>query len=545
MTSRLHESEVVEGRSPRGARRVERKHNLLPELLILVAVAAHLLVVLGARHFPYHDAINHLARWTLISDEWGGRGATWARVDLRVFPSPYLGVDLLGASLVHLIRPANALRTLTALSVASLPASMYALLRVVAPQQRGWALIGVLFSFGFFTLLGSLAEILGLALSLAWLALWWPRRENASVGHVLLLALACVVLYLVHLTAPLSILVVIWIDYALAVFARVKGTTRWSWALLDSRVRTVVPITLVVGALVVGWIATSSSGPARDPFVWSGWEEKGQDLLAPFYSLSFTQLGVMAGGYAASVIAFLIVNGMPRQRDTFAFSAAAFLALFLVFPSRLGTHTSMLDVRWLLPAYLLPFCVAARPIRRSPTTALLVPFVAALLHAAVIGAKARDFDRKLDDYDVVLAGIPPGTKILPLEADPGRHRRVLPYHFYAMWHTVDRHGRVTGLFAFQNDQGTYENLRALRIVDEMLVRVPDYWAIGGRFDYDWPTINRQYDFILLAGTDPVASSYLASRAREVMRVGEVTLYETLRDAPPSITTSQSMRPAMP
>lgn len=522
-----------------------RKHSALPELLILVAVAAHLLVALGARHFPYHDAINHLARWTLISDAWGGRGASWALVELRVFPSPYLGVDLLGASLVHLIGPVKALRTLTALSVASVPAGMYALLRVVAPQQRGWALVGVLFSFGFFTLLGSFAEVLGLGLSLAWLALWWPRRERASIGHILLLAFACVVLYLVHLTAPLSILVVIWIDYALAVVARAKGTARRGWTLLDSRLRTVVPITMVVGALVVAWIATSTEGPARDPFAWSGIVEKGQDLLAPFYSLSFTQLGVMAGGYAASVLAFLFVNGMPRRLDTFALSAAAFLALYLVFPSRLGTHTSMLDVRWLLPAYLLPFCVAARPMRRSPTTALLVPFVAALLHAIVIGSKVREFDGKLDDYDVVLAGIPAGTSILPLEVDPGRHRRVLPYHFYAMWHTVHRHGRVTGLFAFQNELGTYENLRDLRISGEMLRRVPDYWAIGGRFEYDWPTINRQYDFILLAGTDPVASSYLAARAREVMRVGEVTLYEPLRDAPLSTTTSRSMRLAMP
>ena len=73
-------------------------------------------------------------------------------------------------------------------------------------------------------------------------------------------------------------------------------------------------------------------------------------------------------------------------------------------------------------------------------------------------------------------------------------------------------------------------MRALRVEGTPLHRVPDYWAIGGRFEYDWPTLNRQYDYIILAGNDPVAASYLSSHARELRRVGEITLYETVGGA---------------
>src|SRR5674476_1615375 len=79
---------------------------------------------------------------------------------------------------------------------------MYGLLVHAAPAQRGWALVGVLFGFSSHLLFGYLNYALGLGLVFCWLALWYPRRADASWTARLLLGFGAMVLFLVHLTAP-------------------------------------------------------------------------------------------------------------------------------------------------------------------------------------------------------------------------------------------------------------------------------------------------------------------------------------------------------
>src|SRR4029077_15776424 len=115
-------------------------------------LAATLIVVCAAQYFPYHDATNNLARYVLMDRAWFGTPATFVRV--RLLPTPYIALDVVGVLLVHLLGPVNGLRAMACLLVTLLPAGMYALLRVTCPARRGWALVGVLCSLSFYFLIG-------------------------------------------------------------------------------------------------------------------------------------------------------------------------------------------------------------------------------------------------------------------------------------------------------------------------------------------------------------------------------------------------------
>ena len=113
----------------------------LEERLIALATLANLLVAASAGAFPYHDSTNHLARYVLLERAWFGQPVAWTVT--RAIPTPYIAVDLLGVALVHFFGPLAALKVLAVLTLAVLPAGLYALLRVTSPSQRGWALVGL------------------------------------------------------------------------------------------------------------------------------------------------------------------------------------------------------------------------------------------------------------------------------------------------------------------------------------------------------------------------------------------------------------------
>ena len=114
-------------------------HSLAPEACLLVVLAVNLSVVWLLSHFPYSDVTNHLARYTLISEELFNGGVRWASFEW--IPTPYVGVDLVGAVLVRLLSPQTTLRIMASLGVCLLPVGLYALQRSVWAPSRGWAVV--------------------------------------------------------------------------------------------------------------------------------------------------------------------------------------------------------------------------------------------------------------------------------------------------------------------------------------------------------------------------------------------------------------------
>lgn len=498
------------------------------ELLLAVGLVANLLAALTARHFPYQDAPNHLARYVLL-ERWL-LGSAPPDFHVTVVPSSYVGLDALGVLLVHLFGAAGALRALTVVELAALPLGLYILLRATAPERRGWALVGVLFGFSWYLLAGFLNYTLGIALALAWLAAWWPRRAARAWGGRLMLAAGLLALFLVHLVAPLVALAVVWTDVSLTSAAALARRARIAEQVRQPRVLTALVVSVPVMALYA-WGEQAGAGIGSTPPTVELRPLAGKlaALAAPFFSFSPGQALTMAAGYAVAAVGFLLANRGRLRLDTMVAAAAALLTLYFLFP-RTILPARDIDLRWLLPAYLVPFAATGAARAREQRPALVALLAACLLHAGVVRWVARDVDRQLDGFDAVLAQLPPRSRVLPLVTDARRYRRISPFLHYAHWHTVARDGRVPGTFSLLGTRAGdrpythFAHFRARR----QLYFPPNDWGTVDYSPLDWDRIAAEYDYIVQAGDDARVRAYLSAHARPELRVGEVALYRVRR-----------------
>jgi hypothetical protein len=490
---------------------------------VTIGTLVNIAVAVIPRHFPYGDTSNQLARYTLMDRFWFGPRPPGIAVHL--VPSAYVGVDLVGVALVHLFGALAAGRILAGVALAILPYGLYRLISVTAPTRRAWALVGVVLGLNWFLLQGMLNYVIGVGAALLWLAWWWPRRSTTSWGVRALLTLGVLVLYLVHLVAPFIVLVVIWIDWLLPAALALRDRTECKRALLRNEVVTVLTVTVVLGAFW-GWIEAAARG-GSDPMIWPSAAKKVLELGAPFFSLSLLQAAVMALAYGVALLAFLYSVRRDLRLDTFTVSAVAFFVLFLIFPESI-TGGGGVDIRWLLPAYILPFAMTGGETARAPSRALLrVALAGALAHAILVLAYARAMDARLDDYDRLIARIPAETRVLPIIADRLTHPRVDPYQQYAFWHIIRNRGQVPGLWSYTGVSDGSPKLVYFRHFEVLVHRYlpPVRWGTADFSPLDWEKISRDYDYIVQAGDDERASSILGAHSTEKARVGAMTLYE--------------------
>ena len=493
----------------------------LEEWLLAAAVLANLAVALAVRHFPYQDIVNHLTRYVLLDRSLGGTVPPWLIVEWR--PTTRIVADLGGVVLVHLLGPGGALRFLAILPLLLLPGGMYVLLRVTAPTQRGWALVGALCSFSWYYLTGLQDFTLGLALVFFWLAFWWPRRDSGRWSTRIWLGLGCTLLLFVHLSAPLLAIGVVgvnWLRDALFEYRRTRSATTF----LNSQLGTLVVLALavVLAVATTAIAAVPDEAPMGPPY----FRPLGQKVLAlasPFYSFSWLQLAVMLAGF---VLAGLQLLRRPRAEflTTFMLCAPAFLLVYLVSPrSIIGAGD--VDVRWLPTAFLLPFC-APTSARAPSGTVLRVLLAACLAHALTVLIWARRIDPDLDAYDTVLSSLPKDAKILPLSTDRGRFGRVRPYEYYGLWHTIRSNAQVPGLFS---GTGMRREGPSMHHFDHIRVRYQPYqpppeWAKLAAEPLDCAAVRRDYTYVIQAGVDPWAARMISACARVERRVGPITLY---------------------
>jgi hypothetical protein len=510
------------------------------DALFAAALAAHVAVALSLRHFPYQDLPNHLARYALIARAWAGAAPAW--VDVRLAPASYVALDLAGAALVGAAGAAAAAKALAVAGAAALPLGMRRLLGAVAPAERGWAVAGVLLAFSAFYLSSFLSYAVGTGAAFAWLAAWWPRRAGAGPAARAGLALGMAALFLVHPVAPPVALVVVGVEFLCAARAAFAGPPA-------ARRAALLPRLAVLAACLAGfglaWGAGALADPTRhapaiadpvapDPpipaLAFRSPARKALALAAPFYGLSLAQGALLAAAYAAALALWVRRQGRAALRHPLALAALALLALYLVWP--VSTYEARgIDVRWLLPAYLLPFCAVGprgAGARAPGTRALAAVAALAVLHAGVVFAAGRRVDRDLDAYDRALARLPAGARVLPLVTPTRRHgARVAPFRHHAMWHVVRGRGRVAGLFAadgLYDDGYAFSHMAYVR--ERSRVYYPDEsWGAARVPPLPWARIRRDFDVVIHAGDpDPRVLAALRAHARELYREGDVTVY---------------------
>ncbi|MGH7627337.1 MAG: hypothetical protein ACREOJ_18720, partial [Gemmatimonadaceae bacterium] len=491
---------------------------------VATATLVNIAVAVLAHHFPYGDVMNQLARYVLMERYWFG--APPPGIVVHLTPTAYIGVDLVGVALVHLFGPHAALRILTAIALALLPAGMYALISVTAPPRREWALAGALLGFNWFLIQGMINYAIGVGIVLFWFACWWPRRSAQSWPLRILLSIAAAGLLLIHLTTPLMALVVIWVDYALGLLSYADRSSNLRHRVFRSELVTCVTITAAVG---VAWgVVLTSPGGANlvESFEFRGASMKLLELGAPFFSFSLLQAGIMAALYGICLIAFLYINRARLRLDTFTASAIVFLVLFIVFPqgSKVG---GAMDIRWLLPAWLLPFCMTTREPSDAPRPWLRRALLAAcVLNALVIWHYTRSADRLLAGFDVALEHVPPGTRLLAIISDHQPHPRVDPYAQYAFWHIIRNRGQVAGLWSYTGARDGDALLSYFRhfVVLHHLYLPAARWGTADFSPLDWQRVDHDYDYIIQAGDDERVAAILSAHATATFHAGAMTVY---------------------
>jgi hypothetical protein len=504
---------------------------LLEEGLLGIALAVTLYVVCSARYFPYQDATNNLARYVLMDRAWFGSPAPFLQV--RAIPTPYIALDLVGVALTHALGPALALRAMACLLVCVIPVGTYLLLRATCPDRRGWALVAVLCSLNFYLLIGFFNFVAGVGAALIWLAVWWPRRDRSDGRSRVVLALGLALVFFVHLAGALSALVVVGMAYVVDIWDRwraagfPRSTVRAFWT---PRLTTLLSAAAVVVVCAAVWHLSLGPEPPS-PTIPPDYRTLGNklaNLVSPFYALSYVQTMVLTGGYGVSLLAFLVVNRRTFRTDIMLCSAAAFVVLFLVFPYRVD-GAGFVDMRWLLPAILLPFCaVAVGPV--APQRALLaIPFVAALIHAGVVRHATVRIDSELAVYRQMLDVVPAGARLLPLIAEPQSQRRLSPYRHFALWHTIDGGGRVPGLLTEEERYDTNPPSLPHKFFghfrEPSILYYPDErWGTDRMFPLDWHRIATDFDYVIEAGTDPRVRTVLDAHADKIDSAGDFALY---------------------
>jgi hypothetical protein len=498
----------------------------LPELLLSGALAANLVIVLMARHFPYQDAPNHLARYVLIDRLLSGEAVTGAA--FHWVPASYIAIDLLGVLLVHLFGPHLAGQIITAMAVVLPTAGLYFLLRAAAPAARGLALVGTMLTFSWFLMAGLLNFVIGFGLALCFLAWWWPRRARVGHGAAVTIAGATMGLFFVHLSAPLIVLGVM-VAATAAELLHVAGFGRVDRGPMAIRSLMCGLAAAILAFAAAWWWTSTATQVAFDletQLVFRSIPSKIAAFGAPFYSLSLAQAGFMAASWAA----LLLVAGAGARRrwtsDPFVIATLLFLGLFLVFPKDVGGAGGS-DVRWLMPVLFLPFCSSLiRPDRVRPLL-LVAVFALSLGNAAVVWSKARLIDRELDDFDRVLAGLPEGSRVLSLTSLKTSYPRVTPFEQYAFWHIINKKGHVPGLFALS---GSRERDAPLPHLQHFVVSPRTYFPLES-VPLDWARVAAEYDYIVQMSDEEAPRAYVAAHAHPVLSSGAVALYRV--DSAPS------------
>ncbi|WP_437620105.1 hypothetical protein [Sorangium sp. So ce1151] len=429
--------------------------------LVVVATSVYVIAVPLAvvRYPPMTDLPFHAAQTAALRHYLDPAWHFREQFTLQPLAVPYMSMYALGALLMLFLPPLAAVKIAAAAMLALLPAGLAVLFHGLkrSPLLGVLGLIPVwcnLTHWGFLNHMGALglfAMVVGLTLLLL---------DRPSRGRQLALALALVALFFTHVFRfPFALAAVV--GAAIVVFPATRRLRPIALPLAPSLVLLAVWLALRTGTL------HGAFAPALH------WERLGEVPSLLFTSFTDPAEAAAARRAARLVLAALLVcaAGAAAQlagitpsppdagaRDrTFArlaalvpvACAAVFLGLFLSMPLQIGLWWYVYP-REIVAALFLAFG-AFPDLPRSPW--LRVPAVLALSAAAVsLGAVVRDnyrrFDHSTQDFEAIIARIPPAPRLLYLVFDHGgSSRSTTPFIHLPAWVQATRGGWLSFHFA--------------------------------------------------------------------------------------------------
>jgi len=471
--------------------------------LAALLMAAYAVILGRFGGFSLQDYPNHLARGVVMSDLMFHGGARFGAVFHYHFAAvAYILGDIVLASAVDLFGPQGATTLWIALTVLSLPLALMFYLRGTALPAHSRVLLVVLslyLSTDGFLYMGFMTFRLAVALTLVGIALAQLFRRRPTPRALVAYCGVIVLGYLVHLSSLLF----------LATAVAMSGIVRL--AAHETKLRTeaaqLTPIVAVAGwHLAVAVHAGTSGDLPLSALNWGTWSGKLHGLRWDFLRYYDRPFDGRLDNILVLGLIFCVlwpVKGhlhrrafmQPAVLELFAV-AVAFLVMYVVLPSAYG-DASYIDLRPLamFPIFLMLACLQlaaedAPADGKATTTALAFAVLLTVGNLAYLtGHMARD-GRWMAQYRAIVAGIPPGTSVLPLY--PGTNA-LRPYMHAGAFAVIDRGAVIPYLFSGnRGNPQTYFRYIALPYAP------PEAWyyTVPPAVSVNWGAIRCSYDYLL-------------------------------------------------
>ena len=433
---------------------------MAPRTMVIVSMVLLTLYVvfgLGLGNAPMQDLPDHLARAHIIADLLYNKGAQFGDLfALKLSFSPYLGGDLLFATLDRVLGTVWACRVWVATSIALLPLSVCFVLRRLGTNTRAGAAAALLalyvatdrfFIYGFANYLVSVA--------LAFFTYGWfcsatrSGKPAAYAGFVLLLLLS----YVIHLTALVFLLVITGISSLLWVLDR-RLSLRRALALM------VAPAVLVLFQLVttpamdlIGQAmhaATAAAQPAAGAVSWS--EAARSKIVGSGFPAERFNMPADITLFALLMVAAVFPIAASGRRALRTCGAQLLIAgvlgvLYLLTPATVGGvwYAAVRPLQYALLFLILAGALSAELRPGVQRAQFALAFVIAVANLAYLAAYMLPENSAMQRYKALTANIPRNAKVLPIDTRPFRYYR--PFLHAGAYATLEAHAPTPYLFA--------------------------------------------------------------------------------------------------
>lgn len=461
--------------------------------LVALTIAMAIVPLFLVTYPPLQDLPNHLARIVVLTAP--PKHAIHKFYEIRWGIIPNLSLDLILIALGTIMPLALASKLVVGLCMAGWVVAPMVLHYAVFKQLSALPLIGTLFLFNQVLRFGLLNFMFGSVLVALALATWILLEDRPLRTRIVVAIAMAVVLFFTHLliSAIFIIAVGIWellrprssappIADRIALLAAVMLPALLLYVVSPHETFNNAPPSYNIGQFWPDFFASKAGRMAS--FVPAG---PARGLL---FMYIFAGIGIWSARTASS-----------RRDSRLALICLAVFLSFLVMPFAMMDGQN-LDWRLLAPFVLFTSASLSFDLKRLPAIALAAVFVVSM--ASQITSNVRIWtagESNYRDYAVATSSLPAGSRLF--HALIGIREGVVP-NAPPILHLPDlavleRGAAVVSFFAIPTQQ-------PIRLRDGLRERYASVGA-GSRLtvdDVDWPTVRRDFDYVLLSTLEPVS-----------------------------------------
>lgn len=367
----------------------------------IVLALLHLLPLCSVRYLPTGDGPTHVYNAWVLHELLGGDApaniAQAYRVDWKLHPN-WSGHAVMALAMT-VVPPLIAEKLLVALILALILAGTWFLATSVDPRNDVYAFLAFPFTWTQMLVAGYYNFSLSVGLYLFILAVWWRRRERASIGSIALLA---ALLVLCNFTHPMAAGLACGSIVLLSLLTRRFGHLP---ALIPS---------VVLLAVFGGTEQSNVGAPLQLKIDWdAAWIMARLDTLFAFDD-RIRPIAIALALIYLALIAVTLMRERRREENAIALLALALVAMMFWIPAAQGTRDLFTGRMQPFVCLILPAWFTPRLPERWRTALFVALSLLAMANAAITFERVRFFGRVMGRLVRTFEPIEPGTTLLPL-----------------------------------------------------------------------------------------------------------------------------------